>query len=561
MACPPPVSVGLQGETDAMTSNARPRTRRSTTTDATPEATEPTLASSAGSKPSSASSKASTSTPAAQKATSAAQKATPATTKNPSTTGKAAAHAPSASAASKPGAAKPSMSAPKPSDAAPKPSGAAPKAAAGAPKANAAKASAAKGSATKPSSAGSASKASASTKATATPDAPEPTAKRSRAKAAPKQPAIPPQLAALAMAPALLEAGPDAPPSAESAGAEPETSFLEPDPPTFRETAPAVDATVPEAPPVEAEPGPVESPASIAASVGASTAVPMAAAASADDDVLTDRQPSTLERRLAQLAPEPAATASSAEPAIGVPNAQLFDCPACGRPLERGTSKCSNCGTRLVAGRPMRRVATFAGIAAVVLVAVAAIGMTALATSPSQPATGGVPTTPPAASQPAATAAVPSELPAPTGIPAGAAAALGGTAVVNNRIVSDSDTLAQVLTNADSPTIDVARAMRALAADAQLGLDMTGRLTPWTDAAPVVAKLNTFYEDLTGAARDALRVSLNDATAYRAAGAGLIAKVRGLAEVDAATRELATSAGLTLPPLQAPVAPSTAPSP
>ena len=382
------------------------------------------------------------------------------------------------------------------------------------------------------------------------------------------------------MAPALLEAGPDAPPSADSAGAEPETSFLEPeppadapapvaeaetsflepDPPTFRETAPAADATPPDEPPVVAEPGPVEPPSSIAASVGGSTAVPMAAAASVDDD-LTAPQPSTLERRLAQLAPEPAAAAGNAEPAIGVPNAQLFDCPACGRPLARGTSKCSNCGTRLVGGRPMRRVATFAAIAAVVLVAVAAIGMTALATSPSQPATGGVPTTPPAASQPATTAAVPSEPPAPTGIPAGAAAALGGTAVVNNRIVSDSDTLAEVLTNADSPTIDVARAMRALAADAQLGLDMTGRLTPWTEAAPVVAKLNAFYEDLTGAARDALRVSLNDATAYRAAGAGLIAKVRGLAEVDAATRELATSAGLTLPPLQAPVAPSTAPSP
>lgn len=352
---------------------------------------------------------------------------------------------------------------------------------------------------------------------------------------------------------------PEPPAYAPEPVAEPETSYLEPDPPTFREAVPVVEAApiVEGAPnavaPVEEPPVPVGSASSIAAAVGAAPAVPMAGPAA-------DPEPSKLEQRLAQLAPA-AATAVSAEPAIGSPDVQLFDCPACGRPLERGTSRCTNCGTRLVAGRPMRRVATFAGIAVVGVLVLGAVGMTALAMSPSQPATGGVPTGSAAASQPAATATAPSEPPTtPAGVPATAAAALGGTAVVNNRIAADAATLAQVLSNADAPTIDVARAMRALAADAQLGLDMTGRLTPWTDAAPVAAKLNTFYGGLADTARAALRVSLNDATAYRRAGAELVGQVRGLTEVDAATRDLATSAGLSLPPLQAPGA-SVAPSP
>jgi hypothetical protein len=345
---------------------------------------------------------------------------------------------------------------------------------------------------------------------------------------------------------------PTAPVDAREPFAEPETSYLEPDPPTFREAVPAVESAPEEHPPVEERSAAFEPAPSIAAAVGAAPAVPMSATqAQPDAGLHAGRQPSQLERRLAQLAPEPAA-AAGAEPVIGAPDVRLFDCPACGRPLQRGTARCTNCGTRLVGGRPMRRVATFAGVAVVAVLVLGAVGMTALAMSPSQPQTGGVPTGSAGASQPTATAAAPSEPPTtPTGVPAAAAAALGGTAVVNNRITTDAAALAQVLSNAGTPTINVARALRALAADAQLGLDMTGRLTPWTDAAPVAAKLDAFYGGLADAARDALRVSLNDGAAYRRAGAELIAQVRGLAEVDAATRQLAATAGLSLPPLQA----------
>jgi hypothetical protein len=146
-------------------------------------------------------------------------------------------------------------------------------------------------------------------------------------------------------------------------------------------------------------------------------------------------------------------------------------------------------------------------------------------------------------------------------VPAGAAVALSGTALINARITTDAGKLATVLSKANAPTVDVARAMRAVAADAQQGLDMSARLTPWTDAAPVAAKLDTFYRGIVDAARDALRVSLNDGTAYRRAGAELITRVRGLAEVDAASRALAASAGISLPPLGDPGAASSPSSP
>jgi hypothetical protein len=371
------------------------------------------------------------------------------------------------------------------------------------------------------------------------------------------------------MAPPLLGAGVEDDPSTSGAEVEPETSFLEPemsylepDPPTFRGDALVVEAAPADQPPVEEAPTAPEPAPSMAAAVGAAPAIPMSGLPGPGyAQIEAGRQHSKLERRLAELAPEHAVVAAP-EPAIGAPNVELFDCPACGRPLARGTSTCTTCGTRLIGGRPMRRVATFAGIGVVAVLVLGAVGMTAFAMSSTPPRTGGVPTSSASASRPGATAAAPSEGPTnPTGVPAAAAAALSGTGVINARITTDAGKLAVTLSDAKAPTVDVARAMRALAADAQQGLDMSARLAPWTDAAPVVAKLDAFYRGLTETAREALRVSLNDATAYRRAGVDLIAKVRGLADVDAASRQLAAGAGISLPPLVDPGGASSAPSP
>jgi hypothetical protein len=149
------------------------------------------------------------------------------------------------------------------------------------------------------------------------------------------------------------------------------------------------------------------------------------------------------------------------------------------------------------------------------------------------------------------TAPSPNVTPAPAtpGIPAGAAVALSGTTLVNTRISQDGAALARILSDKSSRPIDIARAIRVLAADAQQGLDMSGRLKPWPEAATVADQLDTFYKSLADTARDALRASLTDDEAYRRAGARLVTETRDIDEVDAASRALASSVGLQLPAL------------
>jgi hypothetical protein len=326
---------------------------------------------------------------------------------------------------------------------------------------------------------------------------------------------------------------------------EPEQPTLEPDPPTLR---PAVGIPA------------FERPATVAAAeppagVGASPTLAVGAAA-ATPEPLTEPEPITgaprtkFEQRLARMAPEAAPVAAAAgSPTIGA-DAPLFDCPGCGRPLTKGTSRCPQCGTRLVGGRPLRRVGTIAAIGFVLVVVLGGVMTAALAMSGPGPSVGGVVppgTGPSGAPTPTPTVAV--ATPTPLDIPPGAAAALSGTTAVNTRISVDRAALAAVLADRGAQTIDIARALRALAADAQLGLDMTGRLAPWTAAAAVTGQLDTFYRSLADTARDALRASLTDEDGYRRAGALMLTQTRALDEVDAASRALAADVGLQLPPL------------
>src|SRR5918995_869263 len=57
----------------------------------------------------------------------------------------------------------------------------------------------------------------------------------------------------------------------------------------------------------------------------------------------------------------------SPEPvAIGASDQHIFLCPNCTRPLAVGVSRCTGCGTRLVAGVPLLRVGGFVGLGLVV---------------------------------------------------------------------------------------------------------------------------------------------------------------------------------------------------
>lgn len=328
---------------------------------------------------------------------------------------------------------------------------------------------------------------------------------------------------------------------------EPESSWLEPEPPVYGSS---VEETAPEVAEVEAA-------APAATGVGTSTGAAVGAAAVAPASLTESGQgtraaaPSTkFERRLERMRTDPNTGVSDAS-AIGAETA-LFDCPTCSRPLPVGTSRCPQCGTRLIGRRTARRVGTMAAAALVAVVAVA-VGISAvLAMSGGSSGTATVPSTSPSAGGATGTATPTNGVtpaPATPGIPAAAAVGLSGTTLVNTKITQDGKALARVLADKNSRTIDVARAIRVIAADAQQGLDMSGRLAPWPEAVTVAAQLDAFYRSLADTAKDALRASLTDDATYRRAGARIVTEIRKVDEVDAASRTLATSVGLQLPAL------------
>ena len=164
-----------------------------------------------------------------------------------------------------------------------------------------------------------------------------------------------------------------------------------------------------------------------------------------------------------------------------------------------------------------------------------------------------------------ATNGVPSSVPGPgastpgttrseePGVSAAAVAALRGTAVVNDRIAVDADVLASELARKDVRAVDLARRLRSLVSGADLGSVLAGQLAPWSGADPLRSDLTSFYESVSATARDGLRAPLNDLAAYRSAAASMLEVVAGLAAIDAASRDLAASVPVELPPISVPL--------
>jgi hypothetical protein len=244
--------------------------------------------------------------------------------------------------------------------------------------------------------------------------------------------------------------------------------------------------------------------------------------------------------------------------AIGDTDANVFSCPACSRPLSEGTSKCPGCGTRLILGVRLQRAGAFLalGIVVGILIGGATTAAALTLSADDSPST----TAPAASAAPAAvtpnavtpTAAPPFVAPPDVAAPVAAVSALSGTAVVDGRIAVDAATLASTLGRANASSIELARALRSLAADAALGIDLASRLAPWTDAAQVQAGLDDFYRAMAQEARTGLHASLNDSGAYRKAAARMLTVLSTMASVDAKSRELAGTIGLELPPVVLP---------
>ncbi len=245
--------------------------------------------------------------------------------------------------------------------------------------------------------------------------------------------------------------------------------------------------------------------------------------------------------------------ASTVELPIGEADANIFNCPACARPLGAGASRCPGCRTRLVSGIRATKAAGFVLVGLLAGLMVGG-GSVALATAVSRPAAAAV-DAPPVVTPSQAVA--PTSQPAPPidpGIPAAALSALRQSTVVNQRLLADASKLTGVL--AGSPTgKDIAPILRSLAATAGFGDGLAPSIATWDDGLAVSQGLVTYYAAIGGVAQDGLAASLTNTRAYVDAGTRMMSVMDGMIDLDAASRTLAASADLDLPLLVPPVAP------
>jgi hypothetical protein len=234
---------------------------------------------------------------------------------------------------------------------------------------------------------------------------------------------------------------------------------------------------------------------------------------------------------------------------IGEPDAHVFNCPKCARPLSDGTPRCPGCGTRLIMGVVFRRASILMGFGFVIGVflggVVTSIVITTLLHAPSTEAVSqtGDPAGPVGSRAPGASAAPAAPV---IPIPAVALSSLRQMTLLDARIVADAGSLSSAL-QAKKSAVDLALVLRSIASDATIGADLVPQVQSWDDAYQFAADRQSFYDSVLAVAGDGLRASLSDKTAYRLTARKMLNVLRGLPALDAASRELATTAKVNLP--------------
>jgi hypothetical protein len=256
--------------------------------------------------------------------------------------------------------------------------------------------------------------------------------------------------------------------------------------------------------------------------------------------------------------------ASEALP-IGETDSNIFNCPACARPLGVGAPRCPGCGVRLIAGVQAGRALGFVGVGLVVGLLVGGGVMAGAAAltrvEPVAAVDGGTTTLPTAA--PLATAA-PVVTPAPIiapAVPTAALSALRQTALVNQRIATDAALLMTTLAAAEPSTADIARALRSMSSNATFGQRIAADIGDWSAGTMVAADLGAFYTAIRSTASEGLGASLRNDAAYLAAAAAMVAVIDSLPDLDAAARSLAADADIDLPVVDLPAVVPADPAP
>jgi hypothetical protein len=245
---------------------------------------------------------------------------------------------------------------------------------------------------------------------------------------------------------------------------------------------------------------------------------------------------------------------SAASLPIGEVDANIFACPACSRPLGAGTPRCPGCGTRLIAGVKASRAATFVGIGVFtgMIASGALMGIGSLVSARPTPADVAVVPAPPVVTP---TRAPLASAPAPVvdaGIPSSALSALGQSARINQRLLADAGRLTAALAAPKPSTAEIAPILRTMNTSAAFGAKLAPTVGDWDRAATVSDDLATFYAAIAATAEQGLSASLRSSRAYTNSAEQMLDVVAGLNAIDAASRKLAASADLELPPLTAP---------
>ncbi|MBA2300263.1 MAG: hypothetical protein H0W22_05760 [Chloroflexi bacterium] len=234
---------------------------------------------------------------------------------------------------------------------------------------------------------------------------------------------------------------------------------------------------------------------------------------------------------------------------IGEVDANIFACPACSRPLGVGTSLCPSCGTHLIAGVRTSRAVVFVGIGLFSGMILGAGLMAALSVTTPRPLDLAVADAPPivAPSQvPVASAAAP---PVDAGISSGAMSALRQSTLLNQRVLGDADRLTAALSAPKPSSAVIGPILRTLASTASFGAGVAATVGSWDRGDAVSKDLALFYASIAETADEGLSASFANNRAYVAAAEKMLEIVGGLGAIDAASRTLAASADVVLPPL------------
>jgi hypothetical protein len=233
---------------------------------------------------------------------------------------------------------------------------------------------------------------------------------------------------------------------------------------------------------------------------------------------------------------------------IGEPDANIFLCPRCARPLAAGVSRCAGCGSRLVDGVQLKKVGRFVGAGLMVGIllggggvgAAMFIGQPAIATV-SRPGTAVTPSAGPIGS------AAPG--PVAVDVPPAALSALRQSTLINQRLLADAMQLERILKRKSPSAVDIAPVLRGLASTAAFGDGLAPRVRTWDAGAAVAKSLASFYAAVARTADEGLEASLTNDRAYADAGRRMRTVLDRLTDLDAASRGLAATAGVELPPL------------